>query len=298
MKNITQSLKLITLALVLSIGISYVSAWTAPTLTPPNGNVAAPINVGSTAQIKTGGLTVSNLAVGGTINSGAITAPKFCIGTSCITSWIIVPTARTVIVTTDSVWTVPADTITGTVKATIVGGGGGGAYTTGSKGNSYIPDVSAANPGDTFTVNIGQGGGKGFGATYGDCGSNGAYYFADTGIYGDNMGGRGGTSVASPGSKSPKGVGCMWSFSAYQGWGGGGGGSTKVVHNQTGISYVSGGGAGSMGQPGSHPSNQPGGAGGVGNGSANVGGINGIGGGGSAYVAGTAGGVIFEYQTL
>ena len=56
MKNITQLLKLIALALVLSIGISYVSAWTTPTVMPPNGNVAAPINVGGTTQTKTGDL--------------------------------------------------------------------------------------------------------------------------------------------------------------------------------------------------------------------------------------------------
>ena len=60
MKNITQSLKLIILALALSIGISYVSAWTAPTATPPSSNVAAPINVGSTAQTKTGDICTTS----------------------------------------------------------------------------------------------------------------------------------------------------------------------------------------------------------------------------------------------
>ncbi len=60
MKNITQLLKLIALALVLSIGISYVSAWTTPTVMPPNGNVAAPINVGSTAQTKTGDICTTS----------------------------------------------------------------------------------------------------------------------------------------------------------------------------------------------------------------------------------------------
>jgi len=53
-KNIFQSFKIVILALVLSIGISYVSAWTAPTVTPPNGNVAAPLNVSSTEQTKNG----------------------------------------------------------------------------------------------------------------------------------------------------------------------------------------------------------------------------------------------------
>jgi len=61
MKNITQPLKVVALALVLSVGISYVSAWTAPTVTPPNGNVAAPVNTGSTAQTKTGNITANYL---------------------------------------------------------------------------------------------------------------------------------------------------------------------------------------------------------------------------------------------
>ena len=69
MKNITQPLKVIALALVLSVGISYVSAWTAPTATPPSSNVAAPINVGSTAQTKTGNLTANYLAASSESNA-------------------------------------------------------------------------------------------------------------------------------------------------------------------------------------------------------------------------------------
>ena len=49
-----------------------VSAWTGPTLTAPNGNVNAPINVGSTPQIKNGSFGVNSLAVyGDTILSGS-----------------------------------------------------------------------------------------------------------------------------------------------------------------------------------------------------------------------------------
>ena len=60
-KNIFQSFKVIVLAFVISIGISYVSAWTAPTVTPPGGNVAAPINTSINTQTKVGGLTVWGL---------------------------------------------------------------------------------------------------------------------------------------------------------------------------------------------------------------------------------------------
>ena len=60
MKSITKSLKVIALALILSVGISYVSAWTAPTVTPPNGNVSAPLNVGGTDQTKLGSISAAS----------------------------------------------------------------------------------------------------------------------------------------------------------------------------------------------------------------------------------------------
>ena len=47
-----------------SIGIAH-AAWSEPSDTPPNANVAAPINVGSTPQVKNGGLGVNTLSVFG-----------------------------------------------------------------------------------------------------------------------------------------------------------------------------------------------------------------------------------------
>ena len=47
------------------LSFTLVAAWTDPTEAPPNGNVAAPINVGSIAQVKNGGLSVNTLAVFG-----------------------------------------------------------------------------------------------------------------------------------------------------------------------------------------------------------------------------------------
>ncbi len=53
-----------------TLGVVY--AWTGPTQTPPNGNVSAPVNVGTTDQIKNAGLGVNSLAVyGNAILSGA-----------------------------------------------------------------------------------------------------------------------------------------------------------------------------------------------------------------------------------
>lgn len=55
-KQILPTLKISLLAIVLSFGISYAIAWTAPTATPPTGNVSAPINTGATDQTKAGDL--------------------------------------------------------------------------------------------------------------------------------------------------------------------------------------------------------------------------------------------------
>ncbi len=49
--------------LVLSVAVAL--AWQGPTATPPNGNVAAPINVGAIDQIKNAGLSLNKLAVFG-----------------------------------------------------------------------------------------------------------------------------------------------------------------------------------------------------------------------------------------
>jgi len=74
-KNLTfsQLLSLFVLALVILFSESVVFAWTGPTATPPAGNVAAPINVGSTFQTKSGGIGVTDLTVAasGHVNFGA-----------------------------------------------------------------------------------------------------------------------------------------------------------------------------------------------------------------------------------
>lgn len=71
-RQIFSTIKVTTLAIILSFGLSFVYAWTAPTATPPAGNVATPINTSTTAQTKVGGLTVGGLTLpaGGTITGG------------------------------------------------------------------------------------------------------------------------------------------------------------------------------------------------------------------------------------
>lgn len=97
-------MKIVTLALVLSVGISYVSAWTAPTATPPGGNVAAPINVGNSEQTKTGNLGASWVYAYSYRDAGDLTdsyfmkpngdsvlkkviADTICFGVDCKTAW-------------------------------------------------------------------------------------------------------------------------------------------------------------------------------------------------------------------
>jgi hypothetical protein len=55
------------LASIALFGAAVVSAWTSPTVAPPNGNVAAPINISATSQTKTGTFTASDATSYGVI---------------------------------------------------------------------------------------------------------------------------------------------------------------------------------------------------------------------------------------
>jgi len=79
MKNIIQSLKVIVLGLVLAVGLSYAFAWTAPTASPPGGNVSAPVNVGDNTQYKLGNLVLND--AGGFVNGLIVRAGNVGIGT-------------------------------------------------------------------------------------------------------------------------------------------------------------------------------------------------------------------------
>src|SRR3990167_786980 len=47
------------------LAASALSAWTGPTASAPSGNVSAPINVGTTDQVKDAGISVNSIAVFG-----------------------------------------------------------------------------------------------------------------------------------------------------------------------------------------------------------------------------------------
>lgn len=78
MKQISFAIYAPGIALMVAIlaGFHYMNAWTDPTVAPPNGNVPAPVNVGTQTQDKNGTLGVTNLGILGgglLINSGAPT---------------------------------------------------------------------------------------------------------------------------------------------------------------------------------------------------------------------------------
>lgn len=60
--QLLNALKVSALAVVMSLGLSYVSAaWITPALPPPVGNIAAPINIGSAPQTKAGAFTIGTV---------------------------------------------------------------------------------------------------------------------------------------------------------------------------------------------------------------------------------------------
>ena len=69
---------ILTLGLSISLG-SLLAAWTAPASTPPEGNIAAPINTSTTGQAKQGGLILNT---GGSVNGLIVQFGNVGIGTT------------------------------------------------------------------------------------------------------------------------------------------------------------------------------------------------------------------------
>ena len=79
-EKIMQTLRIVTLGLILSVGVGYALA--GPTASPPGDNTAPPINVGTAPQDKNGVLGVTTLKA-----FSQVIADEFCLGTDCITQW-------------------------------------------------------------------------------------------------------------------------------------------------------------------------------------------------------------------
>ena len=89
-KQITSAIKITVLSAILIVGLNYANAaWSGPTATAPNGNTSGPINIGTTSQIKGGGLGVNALSVfGDGLFTGKISAKRFCFASGiCVSSW-------------------------------------------------------------------------------------------------------------------------------------------------------------------------------------------------------------------
>ncbi|MFA6158640.1 MAG: tail fiber domain-containing protein [Candidatus Paceibacterota bacterium] len=66
------------LCATLAPNLASAQTWTAPTLTPPGGNVSEPINASSSSQTKVGGLSLGSLNVTGNASAvGSMSAASF-----------------------------------------------------------------------------------------------------------------------------------------------------------------------------------------------------------------------------
>ena len=89
-KQIISAIKITVLSAILIVGLNYANAaWSGPTATAPDGNTPTPINIGTTSQIKNGGLGLNALSVFGSgLFTGKATADEFCFSDgTCISSW-------------------------------------------------------------------------------------------------------------------------------------------------------------------------------------------------------------------
>ncbi len=119
-KQFIQTIKVVVLALILSVGVNFaLAAWTPAPASPPSNNTEAPINVGASAQAKTGSFwdfgsigTSTNIFSGvasltgiynGTHSPGVVSADWFCLkpatgqpgGSNCIGGGALWPASST-----------------------------------------------------------------------------------------------------------------------------------------------------------------------------------------------------------
>ncbi len=266
--------KAIILALILSVGVSYIhAAWSNPTDVPPNGNVAVPLNISSTGQGKSGWLGASQFIVNNP--AGDVTSPKFCIGASCITSWGGIPNGAQIF-TTSGTFTVPAGVIRLWVE--VYGGGGGGGRNAGGGGGGGGTALGflTVTPGQPIPVTAGNAGSGGE-APGGPGGSSSILTISATGgLGGTSGGGFGGGGSGTPGTGATGGIGSggLINIAGKTGtsgyfsnpdcpFGGVGGTSGSSYGGTGGASNgcQAGGGGGGGFQPGDTGSINPGGAG-------------------------------------
>ncbi len=190
MKKYAEYIKIITLVVVFVGMAAYVKAWTGPTMSPPNGNVAAPLNSSSSTQSKLGslilnagtpiqnaiGLTVfgSLMVVDGNQGSGKVLTSDASGNASWQTASVGGSGLNAIQTFTSSgSWTAPAGVTKADVKVWGAGGGGGSAGNcsgagAGGGGGGFAESIVTVVPGTAYTITIGAGG------TAGTSGNNNA----------------------------------------------------------------------------------------------------------------------------
>jgi len=264
--SLLTSLKAIILALLLSVGISYLyAAWAPPTGVPPIDNTPAPINVGSMGQTKTSSITATDLigqnsvasqllqALGGT--DPKVTSPKYCIGADCITAWPsssggLYQSVKTFTTAGAGTWTKPAGITK--ILVEVVGGGGGGARSCTWDGNNWpancgggggggggyckkLVDVSAIN---SIPFTVGAGGSAASGQAVSG-GSGGTSTFGSPSLC-QALGGAGG--FGNTGLGGGGGLGSLGNLNLRGDPGGVGGKGSGGIGGSGGGSFFGGGG--------------------------------------------------------
>ena len=297
--TIAVQITFLSFVVALALGINYLSAWVGPTALPPVNNIAAPVNIGTTNQVKDANLSVGHSANTATdyglISYGKIRSTvggyEFPDGTTQATAAAGGGSLSAIrSYTSGATWTKPAGLAYAVVE--VWGGGAGGqSYTTtgGTVGgaSSFGAYISAAGGGaPSGSEPRGGRGGTGSGGDVNLSGGDGN----DVAAVDGNIGAAGGQGGAAP-----------------KGGPGGAGGYANVLAGQAG--KVPGGGGGGAGSQ--HASGAPAGGGGGGYSLKRIAasslgaaetvtvGAGGAGGAGGAFAGGAGAGgmvVVYEYQ--
>ncbi len=166
--NIKQTLKIVIVALILSVGVSYLfAAWTPPPSNPPNSNTDAPINVGGISQTKIGDICTTFggsqkclSQAGAALNAGGFgNFLVFDYSTSKYSSGTLYANSAN----GQYAWTVPAGVTKIMIEAWGAGGGGGSSDNANQNGGAgggggYGKGIYTVTTGASLVVIVGKGG--------------------------------------------------------------------------------------------------------------------------------------------
>jgi len=275
-KTIIESVRIMLMATIFSLGLGIAFAWTGPTASAPSGNVDAPVNVGATGQIKQGNLIISGLnAANAAYTNGLIVlngnvgigteAPAYKLDVNGVINATGIKINGVDVKTsaqnsqeflTNGTFVVPEGVNTVSIVGCGAGGGGGsGNYTGGTNDVAYFgggggggaavisPYTISVTPGQSIPVTIGVGGVGGLFSIVAnhDGGNGGSTIFGSYSIPG-GYGGTGGYN----GTVAPVGGNGGGAVSSSVSTGAGAGGTTGTGGNSVGSfsSFLVGGAGG------------------------------------------------------